>query len=205
MRTCTKAMPTRLARPPVVINKACIPRERSGRPPSVNSDRGMGRAQHGAPRGPTCVVAHRRRLTPDDLINEIEKYNDIGDNIDDAVVELIPGVQPTQRQLENAVKNRAAQQEAAKREKERQEEAARREKERQEEEARREKERLEEEARRPPPPPPPAAPAPEPAPAEAPAPAPAETPAPAEAAAPADAPAPAAEAPAPPPADAPAE
>ncbi|KPJ15812.1 Tropomyosin-2 [Papilio machaon] len=88
----------------------------------------------------------------DDLINEIEKYNDIGDNIDDAVVELIPGVQPTPKQLENAVKNRAQQQEAAKREKEKMEEAARREKERQEEEARRERERQEEEARRPPPP-----------------------------------------------------
>ncbi|XP_014357468.2 tropomyosin isoform X2 [Papilio machaon] len=88
----------------------------------------------------------------DDLINEIEKYNDIGDNIDDAVVELIPGVQPTPKQLENAVKNRAQQQEAAKREKEKMEEAARREKEKQEEEARRERERQEEEARRPPPP-----------------------------------------------------
>ncbi|XP_052742542.1 tropomyosin-1, isoforms 33/34 isoform X1 [Bicyclus anynana] len=35
----------------------------------------------------------------DDLINEKERFNDIGDDIDDTVVELIPGIEMTEKQI----------------------------------------------------------------------------------------------------------
>lgn len=38
----------------------------------------------------------------DDLINAKEQFNDIGDDIDDTVVELIPGVDMTEKQIEAA-------------------------------------------------------------------------------------------------------